>query len=342
MLRSSWLGLALVFVAPGLLDLACQRKDAPSPASQAASSASSAKPAIAPPPNAAPSASAAAPKPKHPAEIFLMAWSAALDHHAVAELASFYGPEVIFYGRRETLAKVVAAKRQALEKAPKFRQSITDVHVQNGPNGFVLRFQKLSGDGVMTAVAARLVLEASKGKLAIVEESDAPTDKRTASPAATTCSQVVNQIVGSHPVIAADVTRVAREYPEVHPGGFYYDEVEHPDRVSLSQGYFHEDHYEARWWIDAADGVLTIRDAYTTALLVVTRNSRRPFVSFVRAKPTTKTQRPATDRLSAYASTLGTVTLAGARPRRFRRPLTTPIAAKLHKSPVAQPAGDVF
>lgn len=199
-----------------------------------------------------------------------MAWTSALNRHAVDELASFYGSEVIFYGRRKTLVEVVTAKRQALEKAPQFRQTVSDVHVQKGPNGFVLRFKKLSGSDVLKTVAARLVLESNQGKLAIVEESDAPTDERTASPAAATCAEAVDQIVGSHPEIVADVTRVAREYPEVRPGGFYDDEVERSDRVSLSQGYFHEDRYEPRWRIDAADGVLTIRDIYTTRPLVVT------------------------------------------------------------------------
>jgi hypothetical protein len=71
-------------------------------------------------------------------------------------------------------------------------------------------------------------------------------------------------------VIQADEARVAREDPEVNAGGIYYDQVEHADRLSASQGYFHEDHYEPRWWIDAAEGTLTIRDSYTGQLLVVT------------------------------------------------------------------------
>lgn len=37
-----------------------------------------------------------------------------------------------------------------------------------------------------------------------------------------------------------------------------------------SLGYFHPDHYEPRWWIDAAEGKLTIRDAYSDALLPLT------------------------------------------------------------------------
>lgn len=193
-----------------------------------------------------------------------------MSRHAVEELASFYGPEVVFYGRHETAAEVVAAKREALDKAPHFRQSVSDVHIETGPNGFVLRFRKLSGEGALKSVEARLVLESSQDRLRIVEESDAPTDRRTATPTPTTCADAVGPIVGNHPVIAADVARVAREYPEVNAGGLTYDQVDRPDHFSASQGYFHEDHYEPRWWIEAADGVLTIRDTYTQELLVVT------------------------------------------------------------------------
>ena len=199
-----------------------------------------------------------------------MAWSSALSRHAVDELPAFYAPQVVFYGRHKTAAEVVDAKRGALAKAPQFRQSVSNVHIDKGPNGFVLRFQKLSGQGALKAVDARLVLESSSDKLAIVEESDAPTDQRTATPAATSCAEAVEPIVGNHPVILADMARVAREYPNVNAGGLSYDQVEVPDRFSASRGYFHEDRYEPRWWIEAADGVLKIRDTYTDQLLVVT------------------------------------------------------------------------
>lgn len=271
MLRLKWAELAVAAVL--LSVVACRHETKPRATKASPSAPTSAVGAAVLPPSLlppAPSGSTVAPRRPHPAESFLMAWSSALSRHAVDELASFYGPQVVFYGRPKSAAEVVAAKRQALDKAPHFRQSVSDVHIETGPNGFVLRFQKLSGEGTLKAVEARLVLESSQDRLRIVEESDAPTDRRTATPEPTTCADAVGPIVGAQAAIAADVARVAREYPEVNAGGLTYDQVDRPDHYSASQGYFHEDHYEPRWFIDAADGVLTIRDAYTQELLPVT------------------------------------------------------------------------
>ena len=74
-------------------------------------------------------------------------------------------------------------------------------------------------------------------------------------------------MTSTQPQIQADIARVAREYPEVSPGGLSYDQSGRTDRYSGSMGYFHADRYEARWWIDAADGKLTIRDGDSQALL---------------------------------------------------------------------------
>lgn len=268
MRRLSWTGFSVVGALIAVF--ACRHKAEPQALQARPSGPTGAATAATAPPSAAPSAATAAPRVPPPAEALLMAWSSALSRHAVDELASFYAPQVVFYGRHKTAAEVVAAKRVALEKAPRFRQSVSDVKIDAGPNGFVLRFTKLSGDGPLKAVDARLVLESSQNKLVIVEESDAPTDQRTAPPTPTTCAEAVGLIVGSHPVIAADVARVAREYPEVNAGGMSYDQVDRPDHYSASQGYFHEDRYEPRWWIEAADGVLTIRDTYQEQPLVVT------------------------------------------------------------------------
>jgi hypothetical protein len=264
-MRGHWSFVGCLVLAAG-----CSRKASTLTTPSAAASASAPAAAVA---GRAPSASAApasAARPQHPAERFLLAWSSALDRRAVAELEPFYASQVIFYGHRESAAEVVAAKRGAFAKVPDYRQRVGDVHIQKGPNGFVVRFEKRSGPRLESVVPARLVLESQTGKLSIVEESDDVTDQRLKTPPAANCADAVNRIVNAHPVIEADEARVARENPEVNAGGLSYDDVEHADRFSASQGYFHEDHYEPRWWIDAADGTLTIRDAYTGELLVVT------------------------------------------------------------------------
>ncbi len=196
-----------------------------------------------------------------------MAWSNALNRRAADELLPFYAAQVIFYGQRKSATEVVAAKRRAFEQVPTYQQRVSNVHIDKAPSGFVLRFDKRSGAQLESNVTARLVLDASGDRLTIAEESDSPTDARFGKAAATTCGDAVFRVVGKQPAIASDIARVAREYPEVNPGGILYEE--HPDRVQASQGYFHEDRYEPRWWIDAADGTLKLRDAYTDELLPV-------------------------------------------------------------------------
>jgi hypothetical protein len=203
-----------------------------------------------------------------------MAWSSALDRHVADELAPLYATRVSFYGHRLTGEQVVAAKRKALQLAPAFRQRVTNVSIQKAPNGYTVTFEKRSGAELRSIVGARLGLEASGTQLLIAEESDAVTDARfSPKTAAKTCTEAVFSALDHHPVITSDQERVAREYPEVNPGGLSYDE--RPDRLEASEGYFHPERYEARWWITAADGVLKVRDAYTDQLLSITEADRR-------------------------------------------------------------------
>jgi hypothetical protein len=197
-----------------------------------------------------------------------MSWNAALNHHSLDELRSLYGPEVVFYGQRWTAQQVLDQKRKAFEKEPGFRQRIKDVKVEQHDDRISITFEKRSGKG-LKAVYGSLELEQQPDGLKIVDESDEATDAKL-RPKADTCPDAAMTIAGSESVVQADIERVAREFPEVNAGGLSYDQSERTDRYSGSLGYFHPDHYEPRWFIDAAAGKLTIRDAYSDALLPVT------------------------------------------------------------------------
>jgi len=200
-----------------------------------------------------------------------MTWNAALNHHSVDELRPLYGSEVLFYGQRRTAESVLEAKRKAFAREPSFRQRINDVKVEEREGRVSITFEKRSGKA-LKAVYGSLELEQQPGGLKIVDESDAAADSKF-RPQADTCPDAAMTITTSQSIIQADIERVAREYPDVNPGGMSYDQTDqtaHTDRYSGSLGYFHPDHYEARWYIDAAAGKLTIRDAYTEALLPVT------------------------------------------------------------------------
>jgi hypothetical protein len=198
-----------------------------------------------------------------------MAWNAALNHHSVDELRPLYGPTVQFYGQVRTAEQVLDAKRTAFEKQPDFQQRLKDVKIEQQGGRTLITFEKRSGKALKSQVYGSLVLEHDADGLKIVDESDAATDAKL-RPRADTCPEAAMSITGSLSVIQADIERVAREYPEVNPGGLSYDQTDRTDRYSGSLGYFHPEHYEPRWWIDAAAGKLTIRDAYTGELLPLT------------------------------------------------------------------------
>ena len=248
-------------ISAGILALGCGRKPEPPKRKPgpAATASAVATPSAAPPLRPV--------RPSHPAEQLLMAWSDALNRHSADELIPFYSAHVVFYGQRKSAAEVVAAKRRAFEQVPSYQQRVSNVHIEKSPHGFVLRFDKRSGAQLESNVTARLVLETNADRSTISEESDSPTDARFGQTVASTCGDAVFRVVGKQPSIASDIARVAREDPGVNPGGMSY--VELPNLVQASQGYFHEDHYEPRWWIDAANGVLKLRDAYSDELLPV-------------------------------------------------------------------------
>lgn len=198
-----------------------------------------------------------------------MAWNAALNHHSVDDLRPLYGPKVQFYGQAWTAEQVLEAKRKAFEKQPDFRQRISDVKVDQQGERISITFEKRSGAALKGTVFGSLVLEQQAGGPKIVDESDAATDAKL-RPQANSCPEAAMGITGTQAVIQADIERVAREYPDVNPGGLSYDQTDRTDRYSGSLGYFHPDHYEPRWWVDAAEGKLTIRDAYSGQPLPLT------------------------------------------------------------------------
>lgn len=220
-------------------------------------------------PGPAPSAVARARPDAQRPETVLMAWNGALDRHAVDQLRPLYAASVLFYGQRFSASQVLEAKRKAFEKDPSFRQRISDVQIQKDGEKILIAFEKRSGKALEGRVYGSLVLEPAADGLKIVEESDAATDAKF-RPRAESCPEAAMAITNAQPAVQADIARVAREYPEVNPGGFSYDQTEHTDRYSGSQGYFHPERYEPRWSIEAADGTLTIRDIYSQSALPLT------------------------------------------------------------------------
>jgi hypothetical protein len=220
-------------------------------------------------PSAAPNIAAPpAAEPQRP-EAVLMAWNGALDRHAVEQLRPLYAAHVLFYGQRLSAEQVLEAKKKALANDPSFRQRISEVRISRKAERVLLGFEKRSGKALKNKVYGSLVLAPEAGSLKIVEESDDTTDAKF-RPEADTCPEAAMTITSAQPRIQADIERVAREYPDVNPGGLSYDQTERSDRYSGSMGYFHPERYEPRWLIDAADGKLMIRDLYSEAPLPLT------------------------------------------------------------------------
>src|SRR3954453_11107336 len=98
----------LVSCALGAVPLNCARKSDPKPTLAAPARALSAKTPV-----PAPSTTGArpVPRPLHPAEQFVFAWSAVLNRRAADELGPFYGARVLFYGQRKSAREVLVAKR---------------------------------------------------------------------------------------------------------------------------------------------------------------------------------------------------------------------------------------
>ncbi len=263
----------------GLVTLGCARRGSDeAPAARAsATAASSAEPtASAPAPGASAAASPTPAQParlQHPAEQVLTRWNSALDRHDEDALAKLYASHVRFYGIRKTAAEVLGAKHQAFQKEPDFHQRVSDVAIEKSANGFVVNFKKRYGADLTQSVDARIALESTDNELRIVEETDAVTDKRFKKKAPpTSCFDAVTSAVSSLPPIEADQRRVAKTNPQLTTGGILYDEQ--PGTLSAAQGYFHPERFEPRWWIDVANGELSVRDALSGEALAVAESLR--------------------------------------------------------------------
>lgn len=137
--------------------------------------------AAGPPTTATVSAPAPAGSAISPQFALVKAWNDAIDKHDVAALEQIYGETVDYYGSPWPRARVLAAKRKALEAAPTFHQSIRDIGFDPEANEAVARFLKTSGTpGKMREVRGKLVLREESGKLRVVTETDEASEKRAA------------------------------------------------------------------------------------------------------------------------------------------------------------------
>jgi hypothetical protein len=273
MMNPRWVPAFVLLVAIG-----CSRKQlAPMP--NRSTSATSAVSASASPTTPVATSSALtvgsvspAARPEHPADKVLAAWNSALDHRDASALEPLYAPRVHFYGQWKTAAQVVALKRAAFAKQPDFRQRVDEVRVKKSDRGFVALFQKHSGAGFAATVAARLTIERAGERFLIAEESDSVTDEHLKQTEPSSCSEAAFQIAGSEPAILADQRRVAREFPEAHPGGITYEEDAR--HLSAALGYFLPERFDTRWHIEVEGGVLRLTDAYNERAFPLTAEQR--------------------------------------------------------------------
>jgi hypothetical protein len=202
----------------------------------------------------------------------LLAWNAALDQHDAERLTALYASQVLYYGADWSSEKVVAAKRSALSKAPDYHQHIADIRVSHDPLRTTLEFQKHSGVDASSGVAARLTLEEHQGRLQIVEETDALTDKHLQTRLSSPCYTVALDVFYHLPLIRSDMARVARENPECTPGGFLNSESS--PHIDAQEGYFHPEHFETRWHLVVVQGKIEIHDWYSFESLAVPEAER--------------------------------------------------------------------
>jgi hypothetical protein len=167
-----------------------------------------------------------------------------------------------------TAGQVTKLKRAAFAKEPAYRQRINDVRISRTGAGFVVQFRKHSGANLAAVVEARLTLEDAGKKLLIVEETDSLTDERLRKPMPRSCSESAFEVATELVTIQEDIRRVARELPDVHPGGVTYEEG--PRKLSAAMGYFHPQRFESRWLLDVEGGMLTVTEPLTMRKLTVT------------------------------------------------------------------------
>jgi hypothetical protein len=239
-------------------------------------------PAVTPPPSGLPTPTPSAPfEPGTPpadaqtkARELVQTWNDALSRHDVAALSRLYADSVVFYGQQLPRARISALKAAAFGAAPSFTQEIAQLtsELLPGSGGAVgLRFRKRSGTaGKLSRIGARLVVAPDHdGALRITLESDDATDARLAAHSAQasdeSCEAAALTAIQSAPDVLREWQRVAKESPEVRPGGLG-DPIENDGLVELQLGFWHDDpgcdekpcsRFETRIFAQVARGELT-------------------------------------------------------------------------------------
>jgi len=176
-------------------------------------------------------------------------WNAALNAHDNQQLEKLYAPRVSFYGRDFTRDQVAAAKRAALAASPAFKQRLSDVRIAPDDAGASATFSKASGG---KPVRARLVVSCADGvNYAIATESDAPSDALAQGHEG--CEAAMYAVAFSLPQVTKEEGYATDDAP--FGGVSYPTEGKH---YSAALGFHHEDHFEAAFFLDWANGTFTI------------------------------------------------------------------------------------
>src|SRR5262245_52557938 len=178
---------------------ACRSKEAPRPHAKPKPVASARAAASASSPSASRDEPPTTPEPPLTPEQeavlrTVRAWNEALDRHDLDALEKLYAGTVRFYGRDRSKAAVIAAKRTAFAKQPKFNQAIVgEIHLSLSLDVFSASFLKVTGPDVL-AINGTLGLKASGSNFLIVEEGDEESAKQELG-ARAACETKVTEVV---------------------------------------------------------------------------------------------------------------------------------------------------
>jgi ketosteroid isomerase-like protein len=200
-----------------------------------ASSAAGSSPAPSPGTAAAGSPTKPDASPTDPRESVVRAWNDALTRHDLDALAKVYAAHVLFYGTSMTRDACVAAKKQAFERTPDYRQTLRDDRVRMDPvdaDHVRAHFTKISSVAHKDqAYEATLLLVREGGDWRIGEETDSATDRALARScdtavgalASTTkpAQEFLNTPVSKEALAAGFISRGWMVFPPPAPGAPY-------------------------------------------------------------------------------------------------------------------------
>ena len=164
----------VVLLALGLA--ACSKSESP----RAHQTAASPSTRTAPPLGPSAATLAGDPAPTEPL-LAVRAWNRALNARDQAQLEKLYAERVSYYGVDLGRAAVIGKKRAALERAPRFQQSLSklEVHELSRADVAVTFTKTWTSDGTdKQTVEALLDLERRQGKYVITRESDTRAEAR--------------------------------------------------------------------------------------------------------------------------------------------------------------------